>query len=417
MRTAVACIIVFGVTLAATSNVVHPVGTGVHAFSLGNNVVAMANDQTAGYWNPAGIAFVPIRQLQVGLDGLVHKTSSTYYQTERSEELLRPHLSNAGFLVALPTSRGGVGFSIGYASPYVFDDVVKFEGDYVNDSGTVSVSRDFSTYGRLDMWGGGFGIQVAPGLGVGVALSLVTGKERFRNSFLKTVSDTGISLSDYSNNFTDQGERRYVGYDLRIGLLYSILERYRVGLRVVAPQVVYFTEELTTRSPQTATTVDAWPEAEGRLVSSYRGALGASARLSFGTLMGEVRARAPYPALYPNERFPSGSPAKHTRFGAGAGLEVPVADMLLLKAGYSWDQYDPFIFALKYEGEPSPVWDTDGTSADKDRHLITGGLSWLWSQLRLDIAYGYQMWSLNTRGVLQEDHNTHRVSFALSVRY
>jgi hypothetical protein len=326
-------------------------------------------------------------------------------------------LSNIGFLIALPTSRGGCGFTLGYSSPYVFDDLVRFKGSYSIADGSADVERDSRTHGRLDMWGGAFGIQVAPGLGLGASLALVTGKERYRDTFVKALLDTSGNFLEYAQDFTEERELTYVGYDLRIGVLYSLLERYRVGLRIVAPQVVRFTEQRSERFPHDTSAVYAYPEAQGILVSSYRGAFGGSAKLSFGTIMGEVRARAPFGVLYPNERFPSGSPAAHTRFGAGAGLEVPVADMLLLKAGYSWDQYDPFIFALKYEGEPSPVWDTYGTSADKDRHLITGGLSLLWSQLRLDFAYGYQMWSLNTRGVLQEDHNTHRVSFALSVRY
>ena len=115
------------------SPAVQSVGVGAHSYSLANNFTALANDFSAVFFNPAGLAFVPIRELSISLMGIKEGASCDLGQTSTTnaapEQRLR--LSSLGWLRSIPTSQGGLAFAIGFTNPYVLDDVNSFSGQDV----------------------------------------------------------------------------------------------------------------------------------------------------------------------------------------------------------------------------------------------------------------------------------------------
>jgi hypothetical protein len=400
--------------------VTHGIGMGTRAYGLANNFVGLSSDQSALYWNPAGLAFAPAREFQVSFDVLSQNVNSTFNQNKESPQpLQRPRLANIGYLHAFPTVQGGFTIAGAFFSPVIFDENRRFSGSYTTKqtpSKTVNVERNSRKFGGLDQWCGGFGLQIAKGLGIGLSASLVSGKEDGRIVFYQ---DTNGRVGDPIYDDYDQYfSRNYIGWDIRLGLLYSFLEHYNIGMRFVVPQTIMFWEDISETYPHSPSEPDYTSQSTGNLKSSYSGALGVSGVFSFLTASTELRVRAPYSFLFPEENIPSGSLAGKTRMGAGAGVEIPLfVSTALLRLGYSWDQYDTHMFARKYEDEKGFYWDNEGKTPVGDRHLVTAGVGFIFKNVCLEGSYGYTFWKLDTRGTLQENYSQHRLVTSLSVRF
>jgi hypothetical protein len=400
--------VVFGAfsLVCADITAINQVGVGARAYSLANNYVAAANDMSSIFWNPAALSFIPAREFQASVDMLSNTNNTDFFGSSVSSDVRRLRLANMGYLSAVPTSRGGLTFAAAFQSPYAFDDNPSFLGQYTDKNGhVVQVNNDYRAYGDLNFWSGAFGLQVAPGLGIGAALSLVTGSEKINDVFVEETD----GVAQGNNNYTYDAERTFLGYDIRLGLLYSPIEKVRIGARLVLPQTIWFNEDPPIDSGFT----------KGRLFSSYSGAIGISTILPLATLSSEFRFRAPYDYANPQDIIPSSSPAHYSRVGAGLGAEIPLfVKNTLLRLGYSWDQYDTHTFAIQYDNDTSQaVWGTNGATVNQDRQLLTAGLAFVSSGTSLEISYGYQFWKLNTNGALNEDDHIQRLVVSLSNRF
>jgi hypothetical protein len=404
-------------TALADLSLVQPTGEGARAFGMANNFVALSSDLSAMFWNPAGFAFVPAREFQVSFDGLSQRSSTAFFGNDNNAALMRPRLVNIGYLHSFPTVQGGFTLAGAFHSPYTFDDVLTFGGNYQEkgSNNQIFLDNEYKTYGGLDLWSGGFGLQVAKGLGIGAAVSLVTGREDVSTMVLKY---TNGAIADAINDDYDQTKTRtYIGYDIRLGMLYQVLKNLNLGLRFVIPQTIWFTEDLSETYPHSATEPDYSAQYSGKLMSSYSGAFGVAAVFPFLTASAECRARLPYNALFPLARIPDTSLASQTLWGLGVGLEAPLGiSSILARAGFSWDQFDTHVFAMQYSGE-NPGWDPGGLSPVGDKLMGTLGMGFIIRRVCLEWAYGYDMYRLNTRGTLDETHVQQRLLASLSFRF
>ena len=395
---------------------VKEVGVGARAYSFANNYVALSNDMSGIFWNPAALCFLPVREFQISMDALTNTNTTDFFGTSQKSDVRRFRMTNVGFLTALPTSRGGLTFAGAFQSPYIFDNNPSFRGSYLTaDKQVVQDTDTYRGYGNLNYWSGAFGVQVAPGLGVGGALSLVTGTERIKHSFRKWTS--GVIVDDAYDNYTDTKERDYLGYDLRAGLLYSFPnKKVRLGARLVIPQTLWFDESSTFSGAY-----------KGQLNSSFSGAIGVAGVLPFMTLSSEVRLRAPYDFINPDEAIPATSPAHDLKAGAGLGAEIPLSTSnFLLRLGFSWDQYDLYEFAMKYDNEPTGIdtvgdltgWSTSGYGVTKDRKLFTAGVAYVLSNVSFEASYGYQSWGLSVfNGIRDDSDHLQRFLISMSLRF
>lgn len=389
--------------------VVNQVGVGARAFSLANNYVALSNDLSGVFWNPGALSFLPVREFRISTDFLRKSDNTEFAGTKAGSDLQRIRMDNIGFLFAVPTSRGGLTFAGAFQSPYIFDDNPSFKGIYKG----ASYNQYYRDYGNLNYWSGAFGLQVAPGFGVGAAISLVTGTEKTRRLFSKLFN--GVLLDTFNDNYENNVIRTYLGYDLRLGMLYSV-NKVNIGARLVLPQTIWFSESYAETYPS-APLWEYDTTRQGRLFSPIKGALGASTSLPFGTISTEVRFRAPYDLANPEDSIPSYSAAHHSSAGVGLGIEIPLGNSkTLFRGGYSWDQYDTHLFTLQYDNG-KPGWSTEGLAVARDRQLMTGGLAYVATSWSLEGSYGYQFWKLATNSLLIENNRLQRVLVSFSIRY
>jgi hypothetical protein len=390
-------------------------GVGTRALGLGNNYTALASDYSAVFWNPAGLAFIPIREVSVGIGGLKINgdTKLSGSNTDYSKTVMQ--LSNIGLVRSLPTTRGGFAFALGYSTPYDFNDLWKFRGKDVymdKDSalGTLhfgdTLYYDNARYyssGNLGMWSASAGWQVTQGLGFGGTLSLLNGTQKWHKSILthtkKGAFDDGSDISSVVN---------YVGFDLRLGGLYQVNSRLSVGARIELPRSVKYKEKTVFS--------DTVEEASGSLKSSLSGALGIATMLSFATISADVTFRSP------NSDVDEGDLA-YWKIGAGAGLEVPIQTInAMLRAGYSWKELDSYPYA-DYINNTLQVDKSVQTNVVDNVQMFTCGITFILSKsITFDAAYAYSHYSTETvyvdwQNVLSEEYSTHRGTATVSIKY
>jgi hypothetical protein len=203
-------------------------------------------------------------------------------------------------------------------------------------------------------------------------------------------------------------------------MLYTLADRWRFGARFELPQSIAFDEQGVRSFTHEQNIDDKSLLLSGHLRSSYRAAGGVTVSLPLVTISAEARGRFPYQYALPGENIPESSPAASFKVGGGAGVELTVPNSpLSFRLGYSWDEYDPYVFVFEYDNEPIQ-WDEHSIIVQGDRSLITAGLSFVNGQMSLGFSYGYRFWSLETLDMVDNfitDYSHHQGAISLSLRY
>lgn len=419
-------------------------GVGARARAMGNAYVALSNDYSAVYFNPAGLGFAPVREMQVGISGKQLQTSTRFgsINDEISKKGMR--VSHAGLLRAIPASRGGLSYAIGFSSPITFDNAYSYFGEdllresatknrlgyYPDDSGELpilGVNEAFyydevtdAAQGQLNFINFAAGWQVGPGISFGFALSPMFGKssENLR-------IETYLPKHDYMPfwNTMSKYSRSFFGIDARMGFLFRPSERISIGARLEFPQYLRMKLEFSLID---SAEYSYYLSSSERLLfdSSYtisikrpfNGAAGLGMLLPFGTLSLEGNFRAPF------FEAPENSPQSYFRVGASAGLEIPVPFLpVSLRCGYSWRQFDWYPYLLgdgaeQEEGQPE-------IQSDRGEHTLTAGLGIMFRDVAsLEFAYSYYRTDVTKlyndwRNDIIHEHRNQRAIVQFSYRY
>ncbi|MBN1128959.1 MAG: hypothetical protein JXA71_08235 [Chitinispirillaceae bacterium] len=395
---------------------VHETGNGVRSMGLAGNVTALADDPSASYWNPGGLSFLTQREVFAGAGFIGQANNVTVQGRDNTDNLMRLRISSAGVLYPVPVERGGLAFSLSFSNAFNFDDILSYSSTRTDDLGAaVATDSDFKMYGGLNYWTAAGAVQVGPGVGVGASLSLITGNEIARFIFLRTTD--GRVTDTLNNDFKDHYEREYLGVDVRGGLLYRPGKNLRLGVRVVLPCRISFTESIKSFSPRGSTVSKSTHGIRGELLSSFEGALGAVYELHQVLFSFDLRGRVPYLLLRPIEDIPDGSDASHFKAGIGGGIEFPLLlPALTGRAAYAFDEYDTHRFAVQYDDE-MPDFNADPSETERDLHSLGAGITANFTGISLEFGYRIGWWQLLTNEIIQESHLLHQAQLALRWRF
>src|SRR5215207_9398678 len=263
------CAAAVGPVARAAAQGFEPVGT--RAQGMGGAFVAVADDATATYWNPAGLASIPIFDLTLGFGRMEQEESDEDRPAEG-----RPR--STGFGVALPVlgvSYYGLRTGYSVAAPTEPADVVR------QDANTGFVGGAFATWS--------LGVTVVQSLGdavvVGSTLRVVRGSAAVSTRVVEGVSaaldDAGDLDLDGETKFdADVGMMAYVGrarlgvtvrnvvapnWDTGSGLQLETDRLVRVGVGW-GPEPVHGRRSWTIASDADLTTADG-PDGERRAVA------------------------------------------------------------------------------------------------------------------------------------------------------
>ena len=156
-------------------------GVGVRAMGMGGAFVGVADDYTAAYWNPAGLAQVDRREVHVSLLRNSRENTATFNGTSAGNELSNTRFGSLGFVYPYPVYRGSLVFAVGFKRIKDFDWSLRQTGLDAVDS--LYVDHRFQHEGELSLSSIAVAVDVSPSLSLGLALGVAGGGDEASNAF------------------------------------------------------------------------------------------------------------------------------------------------------------------------------------------------------------------------------------------
>ena len=219
-------------------------GVGVRAMGMGGAFVGVADDFTAMYWNPAGLAQMQRREVQVSFLRNSRANDSVFNGIDGRSELTNTRFGSLGFVYPYPVYRGSLVLAAGFNRIKDFDWNLnqKEEAEGLNEGRRYLEISDgsFQHEGELGLWGVSAAIDVSPAVSLGATLGLVSGEDQTTNEFNRTFTypeDKSVEQED--KTWPIFGQSRETSVDEYERNLYAVLgamiraprdkPRYRLG--------------------------------------------------------------------------------------------------------------------------------------------------------------------------------------------
>ena len=372
-------------------------GVGVRAMGMGGAFVGVADDFTAMYWNPAGLAQMQQREVQVSFLRNSRANDSVFNGTPGSSELTNTRFGSLGFVYPYPVYRGSLVLAAGLTRIKDFDWSLNQKGYDYGDS--LAVDHAFQHEGELALAGVSAAIDVSPAVSLGATLGFVSGEDEAVNEFdWADPQDQDKFLERRfraRDTFTD--EYKWTPYAVLGAMLRTPRDkpRYRLGATFAiggAHKIRYIFRGSPSDTGYSSVeyddeTVEEFPDEEVnntyQLALPFEFGVGASAEALPGlTLAGslhlaewsqseykgadeyDLRADTSFETLYRDV----------LRYHFGVEYQVPVI-ALDLRAGY-------FVDPIPFVGDDPPI------RIDKDRRFITLGAGILLDEaIQVDLTW------------------------------
>jgi long-subunit fatty acid transport protein len=191
---------VFGAEAQEERAIDHFSGVGVRAMGMGGAFAGVADDFSALYWNPAGLA--QQRHFEV-YTGFLHNrfgNNSIQAGTSASAELKNTRFGSLGVVLPYPVYRGSLVFAAGFNRVKDFDYALRILGPSGADA--LRTDNTFRHEGELAMTSVGAAVEVAPSVALGAAFNFLSGEDQALNQY---------EWVDSEDRFVEQ--RRFVARD------------------------------------------------------------------------------------------------------------------------------------------------------------------------------------------------------------
>ena len=214
-------------------------GVGARTMGMGGASLALSDDFTALYWNPAGMA--QIQKFEM-FSSLSHNTAiaDTYFtddavKTATSRSQMR--LNSIGFVYPFQTKQGGLAIAFGYNRQQNFDYQTAIQGidpSSGTDFSGFAVDETNINSGGIGIWSFGTSVYVSKRVLIGGSLDFWQGSSL--NELDTTATDLLKIDSDLSRfRYDDEIDREYSGFGGRIGLLAHLTDTISFGVTLVTP--------------------------------------------------------------------------------------------------------------------------------------------------------------------------------------
>ena len=207
-------------------------GVGVRAMGMGGAFVGVADDFTAMYWNPAGLAQMQQREVQVSFLRNSRANDSVFNGTPGSSELTNTRFGSLGFVYPYPVYRGSLVLAAGFNRTKDFDWNLSQKGEARLLNGTLQADNSFQHEGELGLWGVSAAVDVSPAISLGATLGLVSGEnEIVGETDWVDLQDTTFVEDRFLTRYTFTDEYKWTPYAVLGAMLRTPRDkpRYRLG--------------------------------------------------------------------------------------------------------------------------------------------------------------------------------------------
>ena len=232
--------LIIGVCLGQSEELVvgNTFGVGARSMGMGGASLGLADDFTALYWNPAGIAQIQKFELFTSFSHNTAITDSSFTNEEvmgTSRSRVRPN--SVGIVYPFYTEQGGLAIAFGYNRSQNFDFKTVIQGvdpSRGNDYSGLYVNESNMHSGGIGIWSFGGSVYVSRNFLIGGSIDYWDGSSQ--NDLVVTATDTLNSDAELSRfRFDDEIERTFSGVGGRVGILATFDDIVNLGVTLVAP--------------------------------------------------------------------------------------------------------------------------------------------------------------------------------------
>lgn len=412
---------------------INGLGSNARALGMGNSYLALSDDASAAFFNPAGFGLIKRLEFSGGLQHNIYTNDATFFNNSTNYSNSTTQLNRLSFAFPFPTLRGSLVFGLSYHRTKDFTSALKFGGFNPNnnsliqnlentnipydlflsdDSGYVSVingrlnqSGDILGEGSIDNWTFSGAIEVYKNLFVGANLNIISGdynsiNDYFEDDFqgiyanVETAPGYPDSRGFKTFNLNRILDWKLSGWDAKLGMLYQFNNFARFGATIQFPKSFTIKEKFTVNgSSEFANAVvdlvseDYSDEVEYDVVTPFT--LGAGFSVNFvGLIVSADASITDYSQLkFDNPQGISDSYfARQNKnikdqlgsvltYNLGAEYTLPMIG-LRVRGGF-------FVIPSAYRNDPSTF----------DRKYVTAGLGFLTNEMiGIDLGYAHGWW-------------------------
>ena len=253
-------------------------GFGIKAAALGNAFTGIADDYSAIYWNPGGLAQIHTQQVYGSLNHLQLRTDATYLGNKTRLDQGFTKFQGFGYVYPFPTKRGSLILALGYQRIKDLNSITQFSGynttsndlafSIYNDLGynglTLAFDRDFDLNqnikeeGHLAQWSIASAMDLSPTFSAGLTVNILGGSSDYRLKYLQTDTQNKNSydISDSLNNPLDEFyynyykieemvSTNYSGLEFKIGGIWRPNDQLKIGGSITFPSTLSLDESWT----------------------------------------------------------------------------------------------------------------------------------------------------------------------------
>ncbi|MEE2877133.1 MAG: hypothetical protein VX822_05095 [Candidatus Neomarinimicrobiota bacterium] len=398
------------------------IGFGARALAMGSAYTAIANDFSAIYWNPAGLAAIPVGGMFAEGVGNSLSNKITYVGTSTPVTDQNKHLGAIGLMTALPTIRGSFVIGVGINRIASYDNYLDFSGLSNVDNGleftfeedgqyvfypfnkNVLRSEKVRSIGGVDQISLGVGIALSPRTAAGLSISSVGAREEY--IFVFNQKDSENKYNTYPADFhkyllTQDLSLEGTSTRIRGGILSAITPQLKVGATIALPSTFEIAEqhllkeELTFDDESTTdSTITGFWEYRLRTPSSID--VGLAFTGSALTLSTSARLKDWASTQFDLKKLQSGTPLHEELKTENRILSADYRTTVELRAGVEYIlrfQGMALSFRGGYVLIPSSLRDPD----EMDREYFTGGIALSPNQqFIVNLAYLATIWERNS---------------------
>ena len=194
----------------------HFSGVGVRAMGMGGAYLGVADDFTAVYWNPAGLAQMTQREVYVAFQRNAYDSEATQSNITARAELNNSRFGSFGFVFPYPVYRGSLVLAAGFNRVKDFDSIIRIGGFSSADS--LQQDNTFSHEGEFEVKTLAAAVDVSPSVSLGLALNLIRGDDENVQEFIfNDVEDLYFEKRwTARQSFTDEYKN---AFNAKLGLL------------------------------------------------------------------------------------------------------------------------------------------------------------------------------------------------------
>lgn len=240
------------------------IGFGARTLAMGGNGVAIANDYSSIFWNPAGLAALKHSEFLGEFSHMRFSNAATFANTlsDMDESFTRPR--SLGLAVSLPTTRGSMTVAFGYNFIRDFDEYLFFSGfnrqsnglEFELDDGNGNLdwySFDRDIYqteeiideGGLHQWSFGGAVSLSPNFDAGVTLNFWSGRDDYNFNYYQEDRDDNFFIFPgdfYSYTLNQNLVTDYKAFSLKLGGMFKMNNATKIGLAMEFPTTFTVTE-------------------------------------------------------------------------------------------------------------------------------------------------------------------------------